>query len=215
MDHQALNEELQADIDAYANGGQRSFPISDKLATSVARWPAVTEELVVYRGQPKEFSQLPMMTRYDKRPFFSATYGLDIAKRFAGQGGLIFKITLKPGVRFLRLTHTNEAEVFVAADGLAEYGTTKVRVTNPDDRKSWAMAWPVTLSPTPTGGRRRRQLSSSTRYTRRKIKHKLASWNPRIHTQRAMESSIRPTEKPSRGRRSGGGPGGSRDPSCS
>jgi hypothetical protein len=215
MDHQALNEELEKDIDDYAAGKQVSGKISPALRASVARWPVVTEERVLYRGQPKEFSTLPMVPLSNERPFFSATYGLDIAKRFAGKGGLIFKITLKPGVRFLRLTHTNEAEVLVAADGVAEYGTTKVRVTNPDDRQSWAMALPVTLSPAPTGGRRRRQLSSSTRYTRRKIKHKLASWNPRIHTQRAMESSIRPTEKPSRGRRSGGGPGGSQGPSCS
>lgn len=156
MDHRALNEELEKDIDKYAAGQQRSYPISDKLAASVARWPVVTEELVLYRGQPKEFSTLPMATPYINRPFFSATYGLDIAKKFAGKGGLIFKITLKPGVRFLRLTHTNEAEVFVAADGVAEYGTTKVRVTDPD-LGTWAMAWPVTLSPKPTGGRRTRR----------------------------------------------------------
>jgi hypothetical protein len=62
MDHRALNEEFETDIDKYAAGQQRSFPITDELAASVARWPVVTEEELtsflehVNEAQPEENS---------------------------------------------------------------------------------------------------------------------------------------------------------------
>ena len=217
--HKALHEKYGDLIDAYIDGRRGDTDKVAKLYATVPEWPLTTEDLVVYRGQGSDtklpndgFSRLPMATTTD----------ITVTRRpeFAGPTGPVFQITVKPGIPYLDLRAMNpsEQEMLVVAPTsslstrpdriLATYGDKKVKVGK-------YSAIPVTLSPKPTGGRRRRQLSSSTRYTRRKIKHKLASWNPRIHTQRAMESSIRPTEKQSRGRRSGGGPGGSRDPSCS
>jgi hypothetical protein len=151
--HKALNVELEKDLNAYLGGMQASFPISKRLADSVARWPVAEKELVVYRGQPKEFAKLPLQTIYDRRPFFSATWDLAIAKKF-GEGGNVFKITIQPGVRFLKITHSNEAEVLLASDGIADMGTEKVWVTD-KDTKARAKAIPVVYSPKPSGGRRK------------------------------------------------------------
>lgn len=148
--HVELNKELEKDILDYTSGAQKSFPISKKLAASVERWPVATEEIVVYRGQPKANKTLPTYT-----PFFSTTTRLDIAKRFAqyaSDNGQVFVIKIQPGVRFLVITLSGESEILVAANGVAEYGTTKVRVK---DAVTWTMATPVTYSPPPTGGRRK------------------------------------------------------------
>ena len=161
--HDALVEELKKDLETYTRGGQVSFPITPKLAASVARWPVTTEELVVYRGQPKpkdkntptKYLPLPLMTPYDRRPFFSTSMGLDVAKTFADYSfpkGDVFKITVKPGVRHLQLSNMGEAEILIAADGVAEYGPDKVRVKADG---TWTNAWQVTYSPKPTGGRRK------------------------------------------------------------
>ena len=56
--HKELNEKLQKDIFAYTRGGQRSFPISKKLADSVKEWPVATKEIRVYRGQPRVYAKI-------------------------------------------------------------------------------------------------------------------------------------------------------------
>jgi hypothetical protein len=163
--HEALIKELglEKDLEIYMRGGQFSFPITPKLAASVARWPVATEEFDVYRGQPKpkdkksptKYLPLPLMTPYDRRPFFSTSMSIAVAKTFAGYAtptGDTFKITVKPGVRYLKLSSMGEAEILVAADGVAEYGPEKVRVTGD---YTWTMSWPVTYSPKPSGGRRK------------------------------------------------------------
>jgi len=163
--HEALIKELgiEKDLEIYTRGGQLSFEITPKLEASVARWPVTTEELVVYRGQPKpkdkkaptKYLPLPLITRLDRRPFFSTSLGIEIAKRFAEYAnptGDTFKITVKPGVRYLQLSAMGEAEVLIASDGVAEYGEKKVRVNG---LSTWAMSWPVTYSPKPSGGRRK------------------------------------------------------------
>ena len=170
--HKALYEELKGDIDDYVNYSgtseiHKTFPISPKLAASVARWPKVTEELVVYRGQSKKHLKLPGA----EKAFLSATDGLNTAREFAGKGGNIFKITLKPGVRFLKtygaLEGGGEQEVFVATDGVVEYGDEKVRV---EDKGMLMrnMAIPVTIYPKPEGGRRTRRRLTRRRLTRRR-----------------------------------------------
>jgi len=167
--HDALVEELKEDLKLYTAGGQVSFPITPKLAASVARWPVATEEFVVYRGQPKpkpkdtrvttKYLPLPLMTPYDRRPFFSTSLGLDVAKQFAKYAypeGDVFKITVKPGVRHLQLSAMGEAEILIAADGVAEYGDAKVKASNEIVKN--LSVWPVTYSPKPpkpTAGRRK------------------------------------------------------------
>jgi hypothetical protein len=166
--HAALVEELKEDLKAYTRGGQSSFPISDALWDSVSRWPVATEEFVVYRGQPKPPAEkkktmkhlpLPLVDLYNKRPFFSTSMGLDVAKTFAKYAypeGDVFKITVKPGIRYLVLTTMGEAEILVAGDGVAEYGDAKVKASNEIVKN--LSVWPVTYSPRPpkpTGGRRK------------------------------------------------------------
>jgi len=155
---------VQAGLEAYMSGMQRSFPISEALADSVAGWAVATEEFVVYRGQPKNTKDpktpLPLQLDYRNRPFFSTTLGLDVAKRFAEYAtpkGDVLKITVKPGIRYRQVSKDYEAEILIAADGVAEYGEKKVRVAD-KDLGIWGMAWPVTYSPRPpkpTGGRRK------------------------------------------------------------
>lgn len=161
-EHKTLVEELMPDLVEYTSGGQNSFPITPKLAASVARWPVATEEFVVYRGQPKNKKDpkkplaLPLMTPYDRRPFFSTSMGLDIAKQFADYAfpkGDVFEITIKPGVRYLHLSTMGEAEILIAADGVATYGDTKVKRSN-DVVKNLSV-WTVTYAPKPSGGRRK------------------------------------------------------------
>lgn len=163
--HKLLNEELEKDILAYTSGAQKSFPISKKLAASVERWPVATEEIVVYRGQPKANKTLPLSTKIIPIPFFSTTTRLDIAKRFAAyaaDNGQVFVIKIQPGVRFLIITLSGESEILVAANGVAEYGTTKVRVK---DSVTWTMATPVTYSAAPSGGRRKTRRRKTRRLT--------------------------------------------------
>ena len=118
----------------------------------------------MYRGQPKEFSELPLETKYDRRPFFSATWSVAVAKKFSAYAakGLVFAIKVQPGVRFLKIEGSSEAEVFIAANGVATYGEQKVRVK--EESVTWAMAIPVTYSPKPTAGRRKTR-----RRTRRRV----------------------------------------------
>jgi hypothetical protein len=160
--HEGLNKELETDIEAYTRGGQRSFPISKKLAASVERWPVATEEIIVYRGQPKEFNLLPMSSGSFSIPFFSSTTRIDIAKKFAAlapKGGQVFMIKIQPGVHFLVISGSQEGEVLVESNGIAKYGAKKERVSEPG---SWTMATPVIYNPPPpkptpppTGGRRK------------------------------------------------------------
>ena len=168
--HEPINKELHADIRAYidapnaTHAGHKTYPITPKLAASVARWPKATEDIVVYRGQSKKHLKLPGT----EKPFFSATDSLEIARDF-GQwpDGNIFKITLKPGVRFLRvLPATSEGEILVAADGVLEYGDKKVRV---GDSNRWNMAIPVTIYPKPEGGRRTKRRRTRRQRTRRNV----------------------------------------------
>jgi hypothetical protein len=75
--------------------------------------------------------------------------GLDVAKRFAEYAtpkGDVFKITVKPGIRYKQVSTDYEAEILIAANGVAEYGEKKVRVAD-KDLGIWGMAWPVTYSP--------------------------------------------------------------------
>jgi hypothetical protein len=202
--HAELREEHAEDLNTYMDGKQLTFEITHALGKSVADWPIVEKELVVFRGQPKAYTTLPTTV-----PFMSTSYYLHIAKRFAGDGGHTFKLILQPGVRFfVPAPGSGEAEVFVETGALMTYGVDKTgkvakkRVKDADTEEV-ANSFVVTVSPKPTGGRRR-QLSSSTRYTKRKNRNRLASWNPRIHTQRAMESSMFRAETK---RQSGGGPG--------
>lgn len=153
--HKQLNIELEKDIEGYTRGFQRSFPISPKLAASVATWPIADKEIIVYRGQPKEFNMLPMPTKSMTLPFFSTTTRLDIAQTFAKyapKGGQVFVIKIQPGVRFLVISGSGEGEILVAANGIAEYGSSKVQVKQPEAKGS---ATPVIYKPQPTGGRRK------------------------------------------------------------
>jgi hypothetical protein len=174
--HAELRKELARDLDAYMDGKQLSYAISPALRDSVADWPVVEKELVVFRGQPKDYTTLPTNV-----PFMSTSYYLHIAKRFAGDGGHTFKLILQPGVRvFVPAPGSGEAEVFVETGAVMTYSVdttgkvAKKRVKDADTDEV-ANSFVVTVSPKPTGGRRRRQLSSSTRYTRRKTKHKPVS----------------------------------------
>jgi hypothetical protein len=174
--HAELRKELAKDLDAYMDGGQLSYAISPALRDSVPDWPIVDKELVVFRGQPKTYTTLPTDV-----PFMSTSYYLHIAKDFAGDDGHTFKLILQPGVRFfVPAPGSSEAEVFVETGALMTYGVdttgkvAKKRVKDADTDEV-ANSFVVTVSPKPTGGRRRRQLSSSTRYTRRKTKHKPVS----------------------------------------
>jgi hypothetical protein len=162
--HETLNVELEKDLDVYMDPGT-SYRITDALWNSVKRWPVAEKEFVVYRGQPKEFAKLPLQTIYDRRPFFSATWGIAIAKKF-GEGGNVFKITVQPGVRFLKLTHTNEAEVLLASDGIADMGAEKVWVVD-TDTKARAKAIPVVYSPKPASGSGRRSKTRRRQRVRR------------------------------------------------
>jgi hypothetical protein len=138
--HAALRKELKHDIAAYMGDNV----VSDKLIDSVSRWPVATEEFVVYRGQPKENTELPTRDH-----FFSATWGVDVAKRFAQEyttKGNVLAITVKPGVRYLELSYHGEREVLLEGGGLATYGAKKVRVK---DDVTWTMAIPVTYAPKP------------------------------------------------------------------
>jgi hypothetical protein len=149
--HAELNKELEKDIGDYTKGQQRAGVVSPKLADSVERWPLATEEILVYRGQPKTFKKLPIFTR--EVPFFSSTDRLDIATRFAkyaSDGGQVFVIKIQPGVRFLVVSGSPESEILVEGNGIAEYGTSKVRVQN---SITWTMATPITYKPKSTGGR--------------------------------------------------------------
>jgi hypothetical protein len=149
-----LNEEFKDDLVAYTKGGQRSFPISPALAASVARWPVVQgENFIVYRGQSKEYTQLPLMTDTNRRPFFSTTDFLYVANRgiFGGDGGNIFMLTLMPGVRYLPVIGGDEAEVLVEAGGVPVYADKKVMVSDSVGKRG---VRPVTYSPpgsTPPG----------------------------------------------------------------
>lgn len=149
-----LNEELKDDLVAYTKGGQRSFPISPALAASVARWPVVQgENFIVYRGQSKEYTQLPLKKDVGGRPFFSTTDFLYVANRglFGGDGGNIFMLTLKPGVRYLPVIGGDEAEVLVEAGGVPVYADKKVMVSDSVGKRG---VRPVTYSPpgsTPPG----------------------------------------------------------------
>jgi hypothetical protein len=149
-----LNEELNKDLVAYTKGGQRSFPISPALAASVARWPVVQEEnFIVYRGQSKEYTQLPLKKDIGGRPFFSTTDFLYVANRgiFGGDGGNIFMLTLKPGVRYLPVIGGDEAEVLVEAGGVPVYADKKVMVSDSVGKRG---VRPVTYYPpgsTPPG----------------------------------------------------------------
>ena len=143
------------------SGKASSPPISEALADSVAGWAVATEEFVVYRGQPKNKEDpktpLPLPLDYRNRPFFSTTLGLEVAKRFAKYAtpeGDVFKITVKPGIRYKQVSKDYEAEILIAANGVAEYGEKKVRVSD-KDLGTWTNAWSVTYSPKPTGGRRK------------------------------------------------------------
>jgi hypothetical protein len=109
-EHKALHSELKADIDAYTDGGQLNFPISDKLEASVARWPRMPEgkTLTVYRGQPNEYSELP--TRV---PFMSTSIGVDEALKFRGHKCCLFEIHILPGTPFLITPNVDEYEIFV------------------------------------------------------------------------------------------------------
>lgn len=173
--HAELRKEYAEDLDAYMDGKQLTFEISDALRDSVPDWPVVDKELVVFRGQPKTYPTLPTGV-----PFMSTSYYLHIAKRFAGDDGHTFKLILQPGVRFfVPAPGSGEAEVFVETGAVMTYGVDKTgkvakkRVKDADTEEV-ANSFVVTVSPKPTGGRRR-QLSSSTRYTRRKTKHKPVS----------------------------------------
>ena len=152
---------VQAGLEAYMSGKATSHPISEALADSVAGWTVATEEFVVYRGQPKNKEDpktpLPLPLDYRNRPFFSTTLGLDVAKRlaeYATPKGDVFKITVKPGIRYRQVSNNYEAEILIAADGVAEYGEEKVWARDKDlDIKG--KVWPVTYSPKPRGGRRK------------------------------------------------------------
>jgi hypothetical protein len=149
-----LNEEFKDDLVAYTKGGQRSFPISPALGASVARWPVVQgENFIVYRGQSKEYTQLPLMTDTNRRPFFSTTDFLYVANRglFGGDGGNIFMLTLRPGVRYLPVIGGDEAEVLVEAGGVPVYADKKVMVSDSAGKRG---VRPVTYYPpgsTPPG----------------------------------------------------------------
>jgi hypothetical protein len=143
---------LQTDLDIYMGNSVRVTP---KLAASVARWPVATEEFDVYRGQPKDMKDpknpksRPLPAYSPERSFFSTSLNVRVARTFAGyscSAGDVFKITVKPGVRYLQVSNNFETEILLAADGVAEYGPTKVRATDVDTRE-WCMAWPVTYSP--------------------------------------------------------------------
>jgi hypothetical protein len=149
--------DLETDIRTYMSN---SVVITPKLAASMARWPVATKEFVVYRGQPKpkkddpkvttKYLPLPLMDLYNKRPFFSTSLGLDVAKQFAEYAypiGDTFKITVKPGIRYLKLSSMGEAEVLLAADGVADYHE-REWVSNSGVR---LMPWIVTYSPRTPG----------------------------------------------------------------
>ncbi len=132
--------------------------ITPKLAASVSHWPVATREFVVYRGQPKPKKDdpkvtteyLPLPAYSPERPFFSTSLDLRVARTFARYStpaGDVFKITVKPGVRYLQISNNFETEILLAADGVAEYGPKKNQARDPDDSTNFCLAWPVTYSP--------------------------------------------------------------------
>ena len=144
---------LQKDVETYMGN---SVVITPKLAASVSRWPVATKEFDVYRGQPKDMKDpknpksRPLPAYSPERSFFSTSLNVRVARTFAGYScpaGDVFKITVKPGVRYLQVSNNFETEILLAADGVAEYGPKKVRATDLDDSTNFCQAWPVTYSP--------------------------------------------------------------------
>jgi hypothetical protein len=109
-DHKLLQEELKADLAAYMAGQQKTFPVSDKLAASVSRWPRIPEGkvLTVYRGQPSAYAELPT-----RGPFLSTTIGVDEALKFRGDKCCLFEIHVLPGTPFLITPNAPEYEVLI------------------------------------------------------------------------------------------------------
>ena len=148
---------LKDDVETYMGN---TVEITPKLAASVSHWPVATKEFDVYRGQPKDMKDpknpksRPLPAYSPERSFFSTSLDLRVARTFAGYSspaGDVFKITVKPGVRYLQISNNLETEILLAADGVAEYGPKKVRATDPDDNTNFCQAWPVTYSPRTPG----------------------------------------------------------------
>jgi len=113
-EHKALQVEFEKDFEAYAKGGQISFPVSPRFAASVARWPKVPEgfKVTVYRGQSAKYTNLPTGV-----VLMSTSSAVELAKRFADKPCCLFEIALLPGTPFLITDNWAEAELLVGVAG--------------------------------------------------------------------------------------------------
>lgn len=112
-EHKALQQEFEKDFEAYARGGQASFPVTPEFAASVARWPKVPEgfKVTVYRGQPAKYTNLPTGA------LMSTSVAVERAKAFADKPCCLFEIILLPGTPFLITENMTEYEILVGIPG--------------------------------------------------------------------------------------------------
>jgi hypothetical protein len=164
-EHKVLQEELKSDLAMYMAGQQKTFPITEKLAASVSRWPRVPEGkvLTVYRGQPNAYANLPART-----PFLSTTIGVDEALRFRGDKCCLFEIHVLPGTPFLITPNAPEYEVLIG-QGVVREQTEVIKTVETNLGKKRMKIIEVTYGPATAGRRRKTRRRKRQLHSRRTL----------------------------------------------
>jgi hypothetical protein len=92
----------------------------DRLKATLPHWSVVERDLIVYRGQggvitPNVSTVHPTEILSDVRSVIATSSSPDSVIRYAGQDCCVYKITLKPGIRYIDV---NKLISFIAPEGL-------------------------------------------------------------------------------------------------